>query len=53
MNYIIENNVNFYDELNKELLEESINDNICLLTHVPLEQNPITLECNHKFNYIP
>ena len=79
MNYIIENNIDFFSELNKELSEDSnkintkINakigeennishtenliidnkDNICLLTHLPLEENYITLCCDHKFNYIP
>ena len=52
MNYIIENNIDFYKELNTN---NSIDDlsNICLLTHQPLEQNYIKLECNHTFNYIP
>lgn len=72
MNYIIENNINFYEQLNKELnitdnsnvshntdVIDSSNiitdndDNICLLTHQPLEYNFITLHCKHKFNYIP
>jgi hypothetical protein len=60
MNYIIENNLNFYNELqtelsnNKILLNENINtDNICLITQEPLQTNYITLQCNHKFNYIP
>lgn len=52
MNYIVENNIDFYKELNTN---NSIDDlsNICLLTHQPLEQNYIKLECNHTFNYIP
>lgn len=58
MNYIIENNIDFFNELNKELLQESNkeledNDNMCLLTHQQLEDSPITLECGHKFNYLP
>jgi hypothetical protein len=62
MNYIIENNIDFYNELNKELLEETnkesnkeleCNDNMCLLTHQQLEDPLITLECGHKFNYLP
>lgn len=54
MNYIIENNINFFDELKKELNNEnSINkEKICLITQEPLDTNYITLECNHKFNYL-
>ena len=52
MNYIIENNIDFFSELNKELSNSNQNE-ICLLTHQLLEENHITLQCNHKFNYIP
>lgn len=63
MNYIIENNINFFDELHKEL-DKNLNCNspnksaddkerICLITHQPLELNNITLSCNHTFNYLP
>lgn len=49
MNYIINSNINFYEEINK--LDE-IEDNICLLSYEPLNDNYITLDCKHKFNYI-
>ena len=52
MNYIIENNIDFFSELNKELSNDNI-DNICLLTHLPLETDYIKLDCEHKFNYLP
>jgi len=53
MNYIIENNIDFFGELNKELSNNNNVDEICLLTHQCLESNFITLNCNHKFNYLP
>ena len=53
MNYIIENNIDFFGELNNELDDESEQTEKCLLTHLPLEENYITLDCQHKFNYLP
>lgn len=60
MNYIIEDNIDFFTELKKELDDTSSekksdndNENICLITHEPLIDNHITLSCNHKFNYLP
>lgn len=52
-NYKIEGDVNFYDELYKSLDEpEDVNDaSVCLITNKPLEENCVTLSCNHKFNY--
>jgi len=52
--YNIEGNMNFYDELYKSLdnVDEYKND-VCLITNEPLTENYVTLECNHKFNYIP
>lgn len=54
----VEDNINLWDEINKleSNYETSVNnDNIdkCLLTNEPLTTNYITLNCNHKFNYIP
>jgi hypothetical protein len=53
--YIIEENINFYDELYKSLDEDddtkNNDENICLITGLPLTDNFVTLECNHKFNY--
>jgi hypothetical protein len=69
MNYIIADNINFFNELKKELGSSTKNnqdnkssndntisddnENICLITHQPLEKNYITLNCKHKFNYLP
>jgi hypothetical protein len=52
-NYKIEGNVNFYEELYKSLDDPEDNNemNVCLITNKPLEENCITLKCNHKFNY--
>jgi hypothetical protein len=60
MNYIIEEDIDFFAELNKIYLNSSENNNnnsnsennICLLSHLPLDKNHITLPCNHSFNYI-
>jgi hypothetical protein len=57
--YNIEGNIDFYSELTKKLSEEDKTKekeeykNTCLITNTPLIENFITLECNHKFNYIP
>ena len=50
-----EDNIDFYKLLNEELDTESNNDdNMCLLTNLPLTLNHITLPvCKHKFNYLP
>jgi len=63
--YLIEGNINFYDELYKSLDcsndEFKSNDpppsavdnknNYCLITQKPLTENYVELECKHKFNY--
>jgi hypothetical protein len=54
--YIIDGNVNFYEELYKSLDEPDIKEEIssfgaCLITNNPLIENYVTLDCNHKFNY--
>jgi len=54
--YIIEGNINFYEELYKLLDIEENNEednNLCLITNQQLTDNFITLDCGHKFNYIP
>lgn len=52
--YNIEGNINFYDELFKSLDADSDDEaTLCQITSFPLEQNSVTLECNHKFNYEP
>ena len=54
MKYIIEGNMDFYEELYKSLddIDEYKND-VCLITNQPLIENYVTLDCKHKFNYIP
>jgi len=58
--YNIENNIDFYAELHKpfdtaEENEEKTEDdkNTCLITNEPLIDKHVTLNCGHKFNYIP
>ena len=49
--YIIEENINFYDEINN--LDDIDYNNKCLITNEPLIDKFVTMECGHKFNYIP
>ena len=55
LKYIIEGDIDFYEELYKSMDaskdEEHINK--CLITNEPLQENHITLNCNHRFNYVP
>ena len=52
--YKIEGNLNFFDELYKSLDKEENNDeNKCLITNQLLTDKYVTLNCGHKFNYIP
>jgi hypothetical protein len=56
--YIIEGGINFYDELYKSLdddddIKNIDYNNVCLITNQPLISKFITLDCGHKFNYIP
>jgi hypothetical protein len=55
MNYKVENDINFFNELYKSLDDKSeIDDtNKCLITNKLLTENFVTMECNHAFNYIP
>ena len=41
----------FYEELQKLLDENASNDDTCCITLMPLEEDCVTLECGHKFNY--
>jgi hypothetical protein len=43
----------FYAELSKSLEESDENNenDECLITHLPLEENHVKLLCGHKFNY--
>lgn len=59
MNYILEGNNNFNETLLKALCEKQPSlkkrseEKICLISHAPLNNNAVTLNCNHTFNYIP
>ena len=53
--YKIEGDIDFYAELYGSLdnTHDQQKDNVCLITDEQLEENHITLACNHKFNYVP
>ena len=57
--YTIEGGINFYEELYKlldieESEEKTEEDNkLCLITNNQLSDKFVTLDCGHKFNYIP
>lgn len=62
MNFIIEENLNFYELLNKNDIIDGEDSNInildlsfnkCLITYENLDENFIKLPCGHKFNYVP
>jgi len=55
--YIIEDGIDFWDEINNEnIINEDNNnineDNVCLISKEILTDNYITLPCSHKFNYV-
>ena len=60
-NYIIEGDINFYEELYKSLDNhnhegdslESEEKNNCLITGEKLVENFVQLKCGHSFNYLP
>lgn len=52
-NYILEDNISFFDEINKNSKNNTIDENLCLISKTPLDNNKITLPCNHEFNFIP
>ena len=57
--YNIEGNIDFYDELYKSLDIEENNHkteedlSLCLISNEQLVDKHFTMECGHKFNYIP
>jgi hypothetical protein len=53
--YNIEEGIDFYNELYKslEINNDHEDTNICLITNQLLTDKFVTLECGHKFNYIP
>ena len=53
MNYIIEDNFDFFKELNETTTTNLIEEYKCMISHLPLTYNSITLQCNHSFNYLP
>ena len=40
------------NKIKHENQEQNQQDNMCLITNKPLDENHITLDCNHKFNYM-
>ena len=52
MNYIIEDGIDFYAEVNKNGGDED-GDGLCLISGQSLGRNHIELPCTHKFNYVP
>ena len=47
-----EYNLSIFNNLLNEENNDNNNENICLIDGLKLENNYITLECNHKFNYL-
>jgi hypothetical protein len=50
MNYIVEDNFDFYSALKAET---SVAEAVCMISHEPLTYNAVTLSCKHSFNYLP
>jgi len=44
-------NIDFQKELYQLLSQDFSNEELCLISNLPLEDNPIKLSCGHKFNY--
>ena len=53
MNFIIEDDIDFYDELNNLNSDNECDTQVCLLSKVPLDKNNIKLFCGHSFNFEP
>lgn len=55
MNNNLLNNMDLLNHFIKNDIKETSNEEneVCLITNAILEKNHITLDCNHKFNYIP
>lgn len=47
----IEDGIDFYSEINGDF--DNLQENVCLITQSPLDEDCITLNCGHKFNYGP
>jgi len=52
MNYKIEDNFDFYNELNNNNHDDD-DEKKCMISHLPLTYNSVTLSCGHIFNYMP
>jgi len=50
--FLVEDNINFYDEINKDEYENE-DENKCLITFQDLTEDYVELKCKHKFNYEP
>ena len=53
MNFILQDNIDFYNELNNIDSDNEDDENNCLLTKLPLDKNNIKLTCGHAFNFEP
>lgn len=52
--YKAEANLDFFSLLNKQLTSDSdTSSDECLISNEPLKEEHVTLDCKHKFNYIP
>jgi len=52
MKYKLEEDINFYETLINSLDNDSDDEELlCKISGIPLQDNFVTLECNHKFNY--
>ena len=49
--YKVEDEFDFYKALNET--DDLSDENICMITHLPLTLNSVTLPCKHSFNYMP
>ena len=54
MIYSVEGGLNFMEELNSSINETITSDkDVCLISNNKLDSSSITLECGHKYNYLP
>jgi len=54
MNYILEGETNFQDMLMEAICTPDIKTKkLCLISNEELEEQHVTLQCKHAFNYIP
>jgi hypothetical protein len=54
MNYKVEDDFDFYSELNNTYCKKEDHDvALCMISHELLTHNSVTLPCKHSFNYMP